>query len=119
MAATPSYAEVLDLRADRVARVREFLTEVSPERLTDEVAGPVWEGGERLSVFRCLRVIFNEECEHHRFAARDLDLIEAGSLLVVATKSAAVAGRENASRALSRGGFPILAAVLPDSGAGQ
>jgi uncharacterized protein YjbI with pentapeptide repeats len=77
--ATPSFADVLDLRADRVARVREFLTEVSPQRLAEEVDGPFWEGGERLSVFRCLRVIFNEECEHHRFAERDLDLIEAGS----------------------------------------
>jgi hypothetical protein len=75
MGATPSYAEVLDLRADRVARVREFLTELSPERLSDEVDGPVWERAERLSVFRCLRVILNEECEHHRFADRDLDLI--------------------------------------------
>ena len=24
---------------------------------------------------RCLRVIFNEECEHRRFAERDLDTI--------------------------------------------
>lgn len=90
MDATPSYAEVLDLRADRVARVREFLTEVSPERLSEECEGPIWEGGRRLSVLRCLRVILNEECEHHRFAERDLDLIEAGSPLVAATKSAAV-----------------------------
>jgi hypothetical protein len=77
--ATPSYTDVLTLRADRVARVREFLTEVSPEVLSAECAGPPWEGGERLSVLRCLWVILNEECEHHRFAERYLDLIEAGS----------------------------------------
>jgi DinB superfamily/Pentapeptide repeats (8 copies) len=76
--ATPSYAEVLDLRADRVARVREFLADVSPQRLTEECEGPIWQGGRGLSVLRCLRVILNEECEHHRFAERDLDLIEAG-----------------------------------------
>lgn len=76
--AAPTYAEVLDLRADRVARVREFLSEVSADRLAEECDGPLW-AGERLTVLRCLRVILNEECEHHRFAERDLDLIEAGS----------------------------------------
>lgn len=74
--ATPSYADVLTLRADRVARISDFLAEVGPERLAEEVEGPLWEGGNRLSVFRCLRVVLNEECEHHRFARRDLDLIE-------------------------------------------
>jgi hypothetical protein len=87
--ATPSYDEVLNLRADRVAKVREFLSDVSPERLTKECEGPIWEGGRRLSVLRCLWVILNEECEHLRFAERDLDLIEAGSPLVAATTSAA------------------------------
>ncbi len=80
--ARPSYAEVLDLRADRVARVRQFLAEVSPERLTQDVEGPIWEGGESLSVLRCVWVILNEECEHLRFARRDLDLIEGRSPLV-------------------------------------
>jgi DinB superfamily len=88
--ATPAHADVLDLRADRVAKVGEFLTEVGPERLSEEVAGHVWEGGERLSLFRCLRVIFNEECEHHRFAERDLDLIETRSALTAAPESPAV-----------------------------
>jgi hypothetical protein len=84
--ATPSYADVLDLRADRVARVREFLRDVTPQRLSEDCAGPVWEGGERLSVLRCLRVILNEECEHLRFAQRDLDAVDAGSPLAAATK---------------------------------
>jgi DinB superfamily/Pentapeptide repeats (8 copies) len=75
--ATPSYEEVLALRADRAARVTGFLAEVTPERLAEQVAGPVWEGGRRLSVYRCLRVIFTEECEHRRFAERDLDAIAA------------------------------------------
>lgn len=75
--ATPSYPEVLELRADRVARVRDFLAAVTPERLAEEVEGPPWERGARLSVLRCLRVILNEESEHLRFAERDLDAIAA------------------------------------------
>jgi DinB superfamily/Pentapeptide repeats (8 copies) len=75
--AAPSYEEVLALRADRVGRVSGFLAEVTPERLAGEVVGPVWNGGRRLTAYRCLRVIFNEECEHRRFAERDLDAIAA------------------------------------------
>lgn len=76
-AATPSYAEVLALRADRVASVRDFLGDVSQEGLSAECGGPPWEGAERFTVGRCLRVILNEELEHHRFAERDLDVIAA------------------------------------------
>jgi hypothetical protein len=68
---------VLEVRADRVARVRDFLAGVTPQRLAEEVEGPLWEGGARLSVARCLRVILNEECEHLRFAERDLAVLEA------------------------------------------
>ncbi len=78
-AARPSYAQVLALRADRVAKVREFLVGVSPQRLAEEVEEPVWGDGNRQSVLRCLWVILNEECEHHRFAIRDLDVIENGT----------------------------------------
>src|SRR4051794_28201173 len=73
--AAPSYPEVLDLRADRVARVREFLADLTPQRMEEDVEAPVWMNGERLSVHRCLRVIFSEECEHLRFAERDLDVL--------------------------------------------
>lgn len=76
--ATPSYAEVLELRAERVARVGDFLAGVTPERLAAEVEGPAWEGGGRLTVLRCLWVIHNEECDHLRFADRDLAVLEAG-----------------------------------------
>ena len=75
--AAPSYEQVLGLRADRVARVSGFLAEVTPESLASEVTGPVWNGGRTFSVHRCLRVIFNEECEHRRFADRDLDTLAA------------------------------------------
>ena len=73
--ASPSYDEVLALRAERVGRVTEFLAGVTPEQLAEQVEGPPWNEGQRFSVARCLRVIFNEECEHRRFAERDLDAI--------------------------------------------
>lgn len=75
--ATPSYAETLALRADRVARVSKLLEEATPESLAEEWAGPIWSGDEPVSVLRCLWVVLNEECEHLRFAERDLDVIEA------------------------------------------
>ena len=90
-AAAPGYTEVLDVRADRVARVRHFLEEVTPEFLSRDCAGPIWQRGERLSVLRCVRVILNEECEHLRFAQRDLDLIAAGSPLAATTAAGGVA----------------------------
>lgn len=74
--ASPSYAEVLALRADQVARVRDFLATVTPEGLAEEVEGPLWEDGRHLSVLRCLRVILNEERDHLRYADRDLTLLE-------------------------------------------
>ncbi len=80
--ATPSYPQVLELRADRMSRVRKFLADVTPQRMREDVEGPIWEKGERSSVHRCLRVIFNEECEHQRFAERDLDAL---AMLVPAT----------------------------------
>lgn len=75
MNAAPSYPEILDLRADRMTRVREFLADLSLQRMGEDVEGPLWEKGAKLSVRRGLRVIFNEECEHQRFAERDLDAL--------------------------------------------
>jgi hypothetical protein len=73
-AATPSYEEVRAVRAERADRVTAFLAGVTPERLAAEVAGPPW-GPDRLPAYRCLRVLFTEECEHRRFAVRDLDVL--------------------------------------------
>jgi hypothetical protein len=78
VAALPSFAEVLDARADRMASVRGLLAEVTDAQLeemrTAEPA-PGW-GEQSRTVRRCLRVVFNEECEHHRYAVRDLDVLE-------------------------------------------
>ncbi len=75
---TPSYAEVLETRAGRVAMVRDFLAGVTPEVLAAPHANP-WDPAYQESTLSCLHVILEEEWEHLRYAVRDLDAIEAGS----------------------------------------
>jgi hypothetical protein len=74
---TPAYAEVLLVRAGRVAMVGDFLAAVTPEDLAAVRKNP--HNPEHAETVRsCLHVILEEEWEHHRFAVRDLDAIEAG-----------------------------------------
>jgi DinB superfamily len=75
---TPSYAEVLDVRAGHVALVRDFLASVTPYELATTRHNP-WEPEHQESTLSCLHVIFEEEWEHLRFAVRDLEAIEASS----------------------------------------
>ena len=79
IAARPSFTDVMEVRADRMTLMRSIVTNVTDAELdamrTGEPA-PGW-GEESLSVRRCLRVVLNEECEHHRYAVRDLALLEA------------------------------------------
>jgi DinB superfamily/Pentapeptide repeats (8 copies) len=74
----PPYAEVLQVRAGRVAMVREFLATVTSEMLVAPRKDPHDPGREQ-TILSCLHVILKEEWEHLRFAVRDLDAIEAGS----------------------------------------
>jgi hypothetical protein len=72
----PSYSEVLEVRAGRVAMVRDFLATIT----TDELAAPRKNphNPERDATVRsCLQVILTDEWEHLRYAVRDLDAIEA------------------------------------------
>lgn len=72
----PSYAEVLEVRAGRVAMVRDFLATITSEVLAATRKNPhAPEHPE--TVLSCLHVILYEEWEHHRYAVRDLDTIEA------------------------------------------
>ncbi len=73
--ATPSYAEVLEVRAGRVAMVRDFLQAVTPDELAAPRRNP-WDPGHQETVLSCLHVILQEEWEHHRYAVRDLDAIQ-------------------------------------------
>ena len=74
----PTYAEVLEVRAGRVAMVRDFLASLGPDELATEHPNP-WAPDHTETTLSCLHTILQEEWEHHRFAVRDLDAIEAGS----------------------------------------
>ncbi|HET8604841.1 MAG TPA: DinB family protein [Marmoricola sp.] len=76
--ATPSYDEVLEVRADRQAMVRDFLATVTPDDLAAPRKNP-WAPDHPETVLSCLHTILAEEWEHHRYAVRDLDVIEARS----------------------------------------
>lgn len=73
--ATPSYAEVLEVRAGRVAMVRDFLSTVTSDQLAAARRNP-WDPRYPETTLSCLHVILEEEWEHHRYAVRDLDAIE-------------------------------------------
>lgn len=72
----PSYSDVLAVRAEHVARVRDFLADVTPEQLAETRKNP-WCPEYDETVLSCLRTILEEEWEHHRYAVRDLAAIEA------------------------------------------
>jgi hypothetical protein len=77
--ARPSYAEVVKVRADRMALVRgivDGLTDAELERICTRAPAPGYPEESR-SVGDCVGVVMNEECEHHRFAVRDLAVLEA------------------------------------------
>jgi hypothetical protein len=72
---TPPYAQVLDVRAGRVAMVRDFLATVTSDQLAAARKNP-WAAEYPETVLSCLHTILEEEWEHHRYAVRDLDAIE-------------------------------------------
>lgn len=76
-----TFDEVLEARADRVAMVREFLASVTQETLDTVCGSTMWDdapNANEMTVLDCLRVIFDEEWNHHRYAVRDLDAIGRG-----------------------------------------
>ena len=78
-AARPTSAEVLALFAERRARVRGVLDEVTDAQLDEPRTAtpvPAW-GEETHTVGECLRVVLEEHIEHRRFAARDLAVLAA------------------------------------------
>jgi DinB superfamily/Pentapeptide repeats (8 copies) len=74
----PSYAEVLEVRAGRVAMVRDFLATVTSDELAAMRRNPHAPEHQE-TVLSCLHVILEEEWEHHRYVLRDLGAIEAKS----------------------------------------
>lgn len=70
-----SYGEVLAVRAEHQAMVRDFLADVTSELLAEPRPVP-WAPEHQVHVCDCLQVILNEEWEHLRYAVRDLALID-------------------------------------------
>ena len=78
--AHPSLAEVMKVRATRMTLVRgivEGLTDAGLERACPRLPVPEFPE-EKRSVGHSLRVIMREECEHRRYAVRDLAALESG-----------------------------------------
>jgi len=77
--AHPSFDEVMAVRADRMARVRRIVDGLTDEELARQCTRSPAPGypDEPRSVGACLRVAMDEECEHHRYAVRDLAVLEA------------------------------------------
>lgn len=77
-AATPSLDEVLVVRDDQSAELEHWLASVTVDELSAVApvpAGPGWPPyAAGKSVVECLRVVLNEEWQHHRFCVRDLGL---------------------------------------------
>lgn len=75
--ARPSYADVVAVRAERMATVRAIvdgLTDADlgrPVRLTPAPGYP----DEPRVVADCLATVLEEECDHYRYAVRDLDIL--------------------------------------------
>jgi hypothetical protein len=79
-AVRPSLDQVLAVRRDRMATVRQLVDELTEESLaadTVPVAGPGWPEPRAYPVRECLRVVLNEEWEHRCYAERDLDALGA------------------------------------------
>jgi hypothetical protein len=77
-AARPGLDEVLALRADRMATVREFLGGLTDEQLagtTEPVDAPGWPEPERYPVLVPLSIVCNEEWWHRQYAERDLAVL--------------------------------------------
>jgi hypothetical protein len=77
--ARPSFDEVMVVRTDRMAMVRrivDVVTEVELGRMCRRSPAPGYPEEPR-AVGQCLRVVMGEECEHYRYATRDLAVLEA------------------------------------------
>jgi uncharacterized protein YjbI with pentapeptide repeats len=79
LGARPSLDEVLAVRADRMATVRQVLASLTDEKLagmTEPVIEPGYPEPGSFAVRRCLQAILSEEWEHRLYAERDLDALE-------------------------------------------
>lgn len=72
---SPSFEEILQVRAERQQQVTDFLADATPELLAEDRANP-WGGDDwRPTVGDCIRVILEEEWAHLRYIRRDLAIL--------------------------------------------
>ena len=76
--ACPSFVQVMEVRRERMAEVKGTITALTEDELARVCVPPPSPGhpGTEHTVQQCLRVILNEEWEHHRYAVRDLDALD-------------------------------------------
>ncbi len=76
--ARPSLDEVLALRRERQATVRDVLSSLTDEQIASRRTRtePGWPQEEDFPVKECLRIVLSEEWEHRLYAERDLTALE-------------------------------------------
>ena len=76
--ADPSLDQVLDLRRARMDEAREVIASATAEDLERNCVPPDSPGHPRKdgTVLKCLHVVLKEEWQHHRYAVRDLEVLE-------------------------------------------
>jgi len=77
--ARPSLDEVLAVRGERQATVRQVMASLTDDQLGSRVTRqePGWPRADDVPVRFCLRIVLNEEWEHRLYAERDLAALEA------------------------------------------
>ena len=76
----PSLDEVLQLRAERMAIMRDTVAALTDEVLaseTDPIPAPGYPPAGTYPVSRCLKAVINEEWLHRLYAERDLSVLKA------------------------------------------
>jgi hypothetical protein len=72
---TPTFDEILAVRADRQQLVTGFLAAATPEMLAEVRTNPWGDDGWHPTVGDCVRVILEEEWAHLRYIQRDLAVL--------------------------------------------
>jgi hypothetical protein len=79
--ATPGLAAVISVRREHQRAVRATLANLTDGQLSEVHTAPDTPGhpdGDH-TVLQCMHVLLNEEWEHHRYAVRDLTVLEGGA----------------------------------------
>jgi hypothetical protein len=81
VSAQPSLTDLIPVRQDHQRAVRTTLQALNDDQLTEIRStpdDPGYPNGDH-TVLDALHVVLNEEWEHHRYAVRDLDVLDSGA----------------------------------------